>query len=368
MSRVIALFVLAASTGCDKGSDSAGEGDADTDTDTDTDTDVDEVRYLDGTIHVVVTDATGKTTKCDTMIDITGVESSGGCINCDFELDTEATVASEKGVDCDPALYPLSTLIEGGLYSDIWVGWADEFVGTYDTYTDIVWFGFGLTGNPGPYWYSALAYDGKNSSASYSGGLLDWSRQAQYIGNNLLADYTCGAQVYMGTYSADPDYYGVGSPNFYGNYTAYGSLDCSYNKPYDRWSFYGVDDTYASVSVDTISADSSFDPMFYVTTDDYCIEALGDENFDCTYPGTSGFLCPSVRFPTTKGEHYNLWVLPFRNLGFGDCDNKTADYQLWIDTKGDPSLTKATGGELFPPGDIVTAEATSTITIKKEPN
>ena len=305
-----------------------------------------------------MTDATGKKTKCDTTVDLTGEESGGGCLYCDFELDTTATVSSENGTDCDYQSYAYAMLVEGDVYSDIWLGWSDTYTTTYGTYNDLLWFGYGVPGYPGPYWQLALV--SYNKYADYTDGLLSWSRDTQYLGNNLQVDSTCGAGVYTGIYY--PPY--AGSPNYYGNYTSIGSLNCSYNKPYDKWSFYGVDDTYAAVSIDTIAPDSAFDPMFYVTTDDLCMEAVGDENFDCSFPGTNGFLCPSVRFPTTKGEHYNVWVLPYS--GGGDCDNPTADYLLWLNTKGDPSLSKAKGGELWPPGDIISAVGSAKITMEKE--
>jgi hypothetical protein len=104
--------------------------------------------------------------------------------------------------------------------------------------------------------------------------------------------------------------------------------------------------------------------MFYVSTDDSCLVAQADENFECSYPAANGYWCSSVKMPTNDGELYTITVQPWD--GDGDCDGATADYVLFVDTTSDPSLTQGVMGELYPPGDIITADGDTTITIKME--
>ena len=77
------------------------------------------------------------------MLAITGEEFSGSCLFCDFTLDIDTTVTSEKGSDCDYDAYPFAHLMEGSVVSDVFLGWADSYVGYYQTYEDLLWFGFG---------------------------------------------------------------------------------------------------------------------------------------------------------------------------------------------------------------------------------
>jgi hypothetical protein len=68
--------------------------------------------------------------------------------------------------------------------------------------------------------------------------------------------------------------------------------------------------------------------------------------------------------PTDKGELYTVTVQPWD--GDGDCDGATGDYIIYVDTASDPSLTQGVMGELYPPGDIVSAVGSATITMEKE--
>ena len=346
-------LLLSLTAGCtDKGSDSAGdESDADTDTDsdTDTDTDVEPQRHLEGTVHVTVTDATGKKTLCDTMVDITGEEFAGGCLQCDFTLDVETTVASEAGTDCDYSAYPVAHLLEDAFWDDVYLGWSDAFTGYYRSYADLLWLGFTAYGT-GPSWQNVVAYaDGVNGTTSYDGGQLGWTRAYNLYGYN-------GTQLYLCYYPL----YTPGSPNYGGAYTGSGSLDCSYVTPYENWTFQGVDNGYAYISVDTVSKDTTFDPLFYVSSSssDSCVTGFGNESFECAFAPTGG-LCPSLALPTETGETYTVSVRPV-----SPCDGATGDYEILVDTNGDPSLKRVAGGELTPYLGHVSAEGDTTITLK----
>lgn len=346
-------LLLSLTLGCDdKGSDSAGaESDADTDTDTDTDTDADPERYLEGTIHVTVTDATGKKTLCDTMVDITGEEFSGQCLQCDFTLDIATTVASEKGTDCDYSAYPGAHLMEDAFWDDVYLGWSDSFDGPIRSYEDLLWVGYNATslGRPGPYWTNVIAYaDGAWGTTSYKNG-IGWTRAYDVYGYNGTLTY-CGYPAFT-----------HGSPNYGGAYTGTGSLNCSsYVTPYENWTFQSVDNGYAYISIDTVSKDTAFDPVLFVSASDSCWVGYGDESFACTFPPPGG-LCPSLKLPTEKGETYTVAVRP---SDFNPCEVATGDYEILVATKGDPSLKQVAAGELTPYLGHVTAEGDTTITLK----
>jgi hypothetical protein len=241
--------------------------------------------------------------------------------------------------------------MESSVVSDVFLGWSDSYAGYYQTYTDILWFGFALPGYPGPYWQYAIAYGGGvNTSTDYTNG-IDWTRSYDVLGYN-------GTQLYLCYYPSYTPY----SPNYGGAYTGTGSLDCSYITPYANWTFEGVDNGYAYISVDTVSKDTVFDPLFYVSSDssDQCVTGFGNESFECTFPAPGGLLCPSLKLPTETGETYTVSIRPN-----SPCDGATGDYEILVDTKGDPSLKQVAGGELTPYLGHVSAEGDTTITFVK---
>ena len=348
MSGVISLFLLAFGVGCDKGSDSSGEeSDADTDADTDTDTDTDIPDTLTGSIELTVTDATGKDTLCDTSIDLTGEEASGGCLGCDFEFDLQTDIASEKGSKCVYNNYAYASMLEEGIVIDSWLGFAESYAGSYPN--TLLW-GWGTSQYPGPNW-TFLTY---GAGVDYSNGTISWNLQYSQYGFTVPQQYCESYDYYGGVYN---EY-----KNFGGNYTASGSLDCGLRVPYQTWTFTGVDDTYAYVSIDTVSAETAFDPRFFIMDSDTCNLAVADENFECSFPPPSDYWCPAHKLETTKGEVYTVFVYPFIDCGFGD--GTTGEYELYLKTNADPSLALQNEGELTPLIANVSAEGTVTITEK----
>jgi hypothetical protein len=355
MSAVISLFLLASGVGCDKGSDSSGEGDADTDTDsdtdTDTDTDTDLPDTLTGSIELTVVDATGKDNLCDTSIDLTGEEGGGGCLGCDFTFDLQTDIASEKGTKCVYNNYPYASMLEEGIVTGSWLGFSEAYnYGSYVLPNALFW-GWGTSTYPGPNW-TLLTYDGAYGDVTYSAGTIGWSLQYSQYGFSVPQQYCDYYDYYGGIYN---EY-----KNFGGNYTAAGSLDCGLRVPYQTWTFTGVDDTYAYVSLDTVSADTAFDPRFFIMDSDTCNLAIADENFECSFPPPSDYWCPAHKLATTTGEVYTVFVYPFT-----DCNlepGTTGDYTLYIKANSDPSLTPANEGELTPVIANVSAQGTVTIT------
>src|SRR5678816_4370216 len=90
-----------------------------------------------------------------------------------------------------------------------------------------------------------------------------------------------------------------------------------------------------SISVDTVSSSTTFDPLITVTDSTTCQLAFVGDSFSCTEPPVSGVAsCPSYRLAATKGEQY--FVLVASN---GYCAGATGEYDLVLDAPSDPSLT-----------------------------
>jgi hypothetical protein len=85
---------------------------------------------------------------------------------------------------------------------------------------------------------------------------------------------------------------------------------------------------------------------------------MGSQSFDSAAPPPQG-LCPSLALPTQTGETYTVSVRPAAL-----CDGATGDYEILVDTDGDPSLKQVAGGELTPYLGNVSAEGDTTITLK----
>jgi hypothetical protein len=356
-SRVIALFFLAASTGCDNGgSDSAGEGDtdtdadADTDTDTDADTDTDLPDTLTGSISLTVTDPTGEETWCDTSIDLTGVEAAGDCVACDFTFDLQTAIASEKGSDCLYNNYPYASMHEDGIFIDTWVGFAETYYWEDMPYPNALFWGGRKSVDPVPNWVP-FTYGG---AVDYSAGTLSWDLQYSQYGYTVPLTYCGDYGWYDNAYTPHE--------NHGGNYTGSGDLDCDHRRTYATWSFVGVDDTYAYVSLDTVAAETAVDLIFDITDSATCLVGNGDDNFECSFPPPSGYSCPSHKLATTKGEVYTVVVRTGRDCRSGA--GETGEYQLYLQANADPSLTFHNAGELTPLLANVSAQGSVTIAEK----
>jgi hypothetical protein len=126
-----------------------------------------------------------------------------------------------------------------------------------------------------------------------------------------------------------------GSSYYPGAYAKSDSIPCSVGSYYDRWSFYASSDDYVSISVDTVSSSTTFDPLIVVTDIATCeLLSVGD-SFSCSEVPVVGVAsCPSARLFATAGEQY--FVLVASN---GYCAGATGEYELVLDAPFDPSLT-----------------------------
>ena len=112
------------------------------------------------------------------------------------------------------------------------------------------------------------------------------------------------------------------------------SLDCE-NLHYDLWSFTGVVDGYAYVSVDTLIDKTTFNPKMIVMDDTTCILGTADDSFECTYPPSTKHSCPSYKVSTGKRAQYHVLV-----QALGDCAATNGEYLISVAAGSDPGLTQ----------------------------
>jgi len=267
---------------------------------------------------------------CDSTVELTGTAYSGACPDCDFAYVTTGVVTKEAGYDCTyesgPSLWIADAAwVNTSLLPTRWLAFASTYTfpfGGPTTY-DVLFAGMPYTSSatyPGS--WSPMVYDTSfRGYAAYSKDLLTWTQSYTLPIPDWKIDYTCsGGSGVSGT----SDYGGA-----YGSTT---SMACGGGVTYDRWSFVAPATEYAYVTVDTVSDATSFNPYFFVTGDG-CFIGIADDSFACTYPPKFGGNCPSYKMSVTAGVEYDVFVLD------GGCLTKTIDYEIAIDTTGDPTLT-----------------------------
>jgi hypothetical protein len=285
--------------------------DADSDTDTDSDTDADRTDY-NFTGSVTVQSTAAGATVCDAAADLTGTPYTGDCEGCDFAIDMSATVTTDNST-ADCTYYPTASFIEGGGYSDLIMAHADEYYVYYAGYQNDVFFsGYSYASYTGPYFYGVIAYDGGYyGSFTRTGDDIAWSFTGSGTSTYLYAYDGCGDYAEY-SYSAGP-FTGDGGSS---------TLACD-GSTTDVWEFTS-DGSAVSISVDTNSADTAFDPRMWVNGPDSCTTDYADDNFDCTYPPPS-YMCPSIETAGTAGV-YQVVV-----TSYGSCAGSEAGYTLAVE-------------------------------------
>ena len=89
-----------------------------------------------------------------------------------------------------------------------------------------------------------------------------------------------------------------------------------------------------SVTLDTVSDASTFDPTMWINDGASCTFLEADDSFDCAFPPPSGYQCPSGQFTASSDGTYQVVV-----RSAGDCDGSSGDYALSVDAASDPTLT-----------------------------
>jgi hypothetical protein len=259
-------------------------------------------------------------------------------------------VASEKGT-CDYENYsPTFTYLPSAPYPYSYLAYSSYYDRPGPPYGSYLWFGAASSTGGDVYWesdiYSGL-YVSSEGVATHSKGLLEWSLHTfeydSYYPIAAGASWTCFP--YGG--------YGL-SYNSGGAYTQTSSIDC-YGRHYDLWSFVGPETGYVDLSVDTVSATTTFDAHMILMDDAMCYMGQADDSFDCTYPPTH-FGCPSYRLPTEKGSAYFVLV-----NAWGNCASPIGEYVLSIDAPRDPGLSIVNADAPYWDGRSVTAAGSAIV-------
>ncbi len=258
---------------------------------------------------------------CDAVIELAGTRYGGTCEECDFAFVIDATVTHDAGSgDC--VLDPRWSYLEADPWTDLLLAHAPVFQthGWYGTYTfdDALLTGYTLLDGENTWWLLAHA-DSPDASVTRSGDELSWSYAAQGpLDVDPLYD-DCGEIV-----ESDAD----GALG--GAVVATSELPCDGARA-DVWGFTGVAGESASVTVDTVAADTAFDPRLYVNGPDGCTGWTADDNFDCTFPPPS-YRCPAVSLGTADGD-YRVVV-----LAAGSCAGTLGAYTIRVDGVAGASL------------------------------
>ena len=269
---------------------------------------------------------------CDITVQLTGTEAADKCPDCDFAFAIDATTSDEIGSSCYYQLSMLEdTVVKNSLLAFQASYTYSSYYGEY-TYNNVLLTGvsidytsYGYGYYEGPYWFKVAYDDSAYGSVTVNGNDVSWSFDSVYYGtdytNNIYSSY-CDY-----TYPGYEKYAGAG-------YT--GSWDCVLGSG-DVWTFDTVQGATTTVSVDTVAADSTFDPYIYVIASDTCLVGSADDSFDCAFPPPDGYSCPSVSFEGDGGAVTLVVAGTTYPAGTDECAGATGDYELLIDVGADAS-------------------------------
>jgi hypothetical protein len=322
----------------DTGSETASESDADVDADADADVPLTEAgddvwryeRYgfdvvgtgtfesggekLDGSIEFL-TDLDGLPI-CDATILYSGTPYTGTCDDCAWGYSVVGTDVRNDGTpEC--YLFPPLTFIPDSRYPDLYLAFAPEritegYLGSYTAYDVLE---VGSSGLSSPF---EVSYEGSTTGTfSEKGDDIAWTflgYELHYdMGNAFYAD--CGS---LAESEANRAYGGEGQSS---------TIDCE-GFLTDVWSFEATPGETIQITVDTVTADTAFDPWFYLNDPLGCTILLADDNFRCTFEPLA-YRCPSGTFEALTAGTYEIEV-----HSMGACTGKTAAYSLGVTSMG----------------------------------
>jgi hypothetical protein len=111
----------------------------------------------------------------------------------------------------------------------------------------------------------------------------------------------------------------------YGGRSYTGTVDCA-GETVDTWTVAANAGDTLYVSVDTVAADTAFDPIFYVNGPDSCTLVKGDDGFNCTFDPATPYGCPNATVPTDVAGDYQIVIWSWS----GGCTGTQADYKLQL--------------------------------------
>lgn len=308
----------------------------------------------------------GDSTPCDLDVAFTGAPMAGDCAGCDFAFDVAAAVSADRGEGACPAP-TLYTLLDNPSYGthDPVLGfwstmttpsytWDDGYGGTYTwggaTYHDVFQVGYSWTtpaydgpygywagGTYGPSWstWSMDEWASPYASARVDGDTLSWDLTQSYLtyeaayGATACETFTWEEATAVTPRVADQsvrgtlgcvgyEAYGWDTGGMTPEGTTYYQLDGSY----DAHRFTAAAGEEIQVTVDTVAADTAFDPLVYLLSPSECTLAYQDSGADCSFAPSWG-QCPSFKFEAAEAGDHTVVV-----TGWGSCVGEVAEYQL----------------------------------------
>jgi hypothetical protein len=214
----------------------------------------------------------------------------------------------EMGVAYNPVLSFTADYVYAGYYGDYYYTNAVRVGFGYD-YTA---YGYGTY--PGPY-FSVFAYEGEGAAivASFDGSTLAMDGALEGS-ESVRVDMPFALEA-----CADATVAGEGGGSALGN----DSLDCE-GTQMDIWELSTAAGQTYTVTVDTVNAESAFDPLMVLTDGETCMLGSGDDDIDCTYPPPT-YSCPSQ---VIEGTGAPVWIFV---TSLGDCAGTSSDYVLKVD-------------------------------------
>ncbi len=264
---------------------------------------------------------------------------AGTCPDCDFVFEVTGTLARDDGNGACPYWAPRTIYNTSAYYPapDL-LGFASTLTGYgphAGTYTDAFllasYMDFGFGAPFGPSWWVQTGggiYD--NGTASYAGGVLEWTYVVGKDGS--IEDPLYPTSPYVKSICTH-DWYSIAKAPYAPGYTQYDSLPCSENM-IDVFTFEGSAGGTASFTVDTTSSSPGLDPAMWVYGPNGCFAQYADASFGCAMGSSE---CPAMSVATDAGPY--LLVVQQTS----DCGGMTGDpgdYRLDVEATWDPKLVR----------------------------
>ncbi len=257
---------------------------------------------------------------CDARIALTGTSYTGECEGCEWAFSIEAEVSEDNGsADCEMA--PQLSYIANANYDSLSMAYV-PVLETYSWWGDTYTYEVLMTGYDyfyygtvyGPYWFPVSSSDESTGTFSRVGNEIEWTFDLEYLASAEAYSDLCD------------DFSESGSTQPYGGgFQGSSDLDCE-GEIFDIWSFTTTDSgATLSVTVDTSSDDTAFDPMIWLRGPDDCSLIRADDNYECTYDPVA-YRCPSLQVEESEAGNYQVVV-----ASYGSCAGKTAAYALRVD-------------------------------------
>lgn len=288
---------------------------------------------LTGTMQwdVVQDDGTQETVLCDAELELSGTALSGYCDGCDFAFEMSGEVTEDNGNgDCvyfpqlhytDDPFIVNPTLVFFSEYSIVYNG--TRYTYTNDLRTGVA-YDYTAYGPayyyPGPY-YTFVAWDNSDRGAATLTDNGDGSQTLSWDWYFTGYDIENIAYTYCSSYPENFDY--TANLVEWKGGRSRSALDCT-GERIDLWEVsLDAGDVFLA-TVDTIAADTAFDPYFYLNGPDSCTIGEADDSFPCTHPPLD-YSCPTARFEVPESGTYQLAV-----GSYGSCTGDDAEYSLQV--------------------------------------